>query len=227
MLKFKQLGVTPSNLNVVIRPLADFNHKKSDGDNGYYIVADTWGTCFFRISKTRDHIDICDFKEPKKRRTYTKIPISLMPKVFFGYVNYREGETFKIIMPTAARVIGMHDHTPSACGRWWSASFLVYSPTGEAPTVESATGEAVPSTAELKLQEKDGQGRLRSYSIDDLMRFNRDGSPCKVRHIYTNEGFVITQHNRTIKNIKNIKELLETTSVTRSQRRSGGSGERR
>lgn len=213
MLQFKELGVIPSILNVVIRPLADFNHKKSDSDNGYYIVADTWGTCFFRQSKTRDHIEICDFKEPKKRRTYTKIPMAIVPKVFFGYVNYRHGETFKIIMPTAARVIGMHDHTPSACGGWWNASFLIYSPTGEAPTVESATEEAIPCQTELKLQEKDV---LRGYSIDDLMRFKRDGSPCQVRHIYTNdEGFVITQHNRTI------KELLETTSVARMQRRSG------
>lgn len=205
MLKFKDLGVIPSNLNVVIRPLTDFNHKKSDSNNGYYIVADTWGTCFFRQSHTRDHIDICDFKEPNKRRTYTKIPVALMPRVFFGYVNYKDGETFKIVMPTAARIIGMHDHCKSACGAWWNASFLMYSPTGKAPTVEkydyeTTTGMTMPEF--LFLQEK---GEVNPFSITDLMRRNRDGSPCKVRHIYTNEeGYVITQHNR------NIKELRET-----------------
>jgi hypothetical protein len=186
MKNFSFWGIDPSDFNVVIRPLGELQQKKSDSNNGYYIVADTWGTCFFRISNTRKEFDICA-NMAGIARTYTKIPVALMPNVYFVYVNYMVGDTFLVRLPNGGRIVGMHDHTPSADGKWFNSSFLVYSPTGAEPSVERST-EYDGWQDELKLV--DAFGSVRSFDIGSIMRKKQ------VRRLYINEdGFVITTHN--------------------------------
>jgi hypothetical protein len=176
-------GSESSTVNAIVKKLADCEQKKSDHNNGYYIVAETWGTCFFRISHTRDHIEIEHYKNPTCDHTYTKIPVTYLPKVHFVYVNVKAKKGFILIIPAGARVIGMHDAQPSKCGQWLNHSFLVYCP----------DENSEPSITEF---EKEGFW-LQSVNVSEPYHYTMQMlCPLKVRHMYINEeGFVITKAN--------------------------------
>lgn len=131
---FNEHNIAPGTFNAICAPITQMRTQKSDHENGYYIVAGLWGTCFHRISTKRDRFEIVGNNNPKCPHTYTKIPAALADKTFFVYVNYREG--FKINLPRGGIVVGLHEAQPHKSGGWWSQSALIYSPTGEAPTVE-------------------------------------------------------------------------------------------
>lgn len=179
----KAEGSEPLNVQAIIKKLADCEQKKSDHNNGYYIVSETWGTCFFRISHTRDHITIEHYKNPTCDHTYTKIPIKYLPNVYFVYVNFKANTGFLLNLPAGARVIGMHDAQPSKCSKWLNHSFLIYCPDENSePTISE--------------HEKVGFW-LQSVNVSEPYQYTMQMlCPLKVRHMYINEeGFVITKAN--------------------------------
>lgn len=179
----KTEGSESSNVQAIVKKLSDCEQKKSDNNNGYFIVSETWGTCFFRISHTRDHIEIEHYKNPTCDHTYTKIPIKYLPNVYFIYVNFKADTGFILNIPAGARVIGMHDSQPSKCGNWINHSFLIYCP----------DENSEPSISEY---EKEGFW-LQSVNVSEPYQYTMNMlCPLKVRHIYINEeGFVITKAN--------------------------------
>ncbi len=179
----KAEGSEPLNVQAIIKKLADCEQKKSDHDNGYYIVAETWGTCFFRISKTRDHIEIEHYKNPVCDHTYTKIPEKYLPNCYFVYVNVKNDAGFILSLPAGGRIIGMHDAQTSKCGNWMNHSFLIYCPDENLePTISE--------------HEKEGFW-LQSVNVSEPYQYTMQMlCPLKVRHMYINEeGFVITKAN--------------------------------
>lgn len=193
-------GSESSSVNAIVKKLADCEQKKSDHNNGYYIVAETWGTCFFRISKTRDHIEIEHYKNPTCDHTYTKIPEMFLPNVFFAYVNLKADKGFILNLPAGGRIIGMHDPQPSKCGKWLNYSFLIYSP-----------DEVQPSISE---HEKEGFW-LQSVNVSEPYQYTMKMlCPLKVRHMYINdEGFVITKANwKPIELTQHIDKSVEVES---------------
>jgi hypothetical protein len=145
---FKDYGIKRSDINVFVAPITNLKTKKSDKENGYYIVSDFWGTCFHRIAKNRHKFEIKANRMPKCAHTYTKIPLSLADKVFFLYVNYKSG--YKIIMPAGACAVGMSEAQPHKIGGWWSQTCLIYSPLGECPAVET-DGECVSPPDNIRI----------------------------------------------------------------------------
>lgn len=173
----------PLNLNVIVKRIAYCEVKKSDHENGYYIVAETWGTCFFRISQTRDHIEIEHYRNPKCDHTYTKFPAYLQPHIYFIYVNIKADQGFILNLPAGARIIGMHDAQPSKDGAWLNYSFLVYCP---------------DENTEPFISDFEKQGFwLQSVNVTEPYQYTMQMlCPLKVRHMYINdEGFVITKQN--------------------------------
>lgn len=194
-------GSESSTVNAIVKKLADCEQKKSDHDNGYYIVAETWGTCFFRISKTRDHIEIEHYKNPTCDHTYTKIPEKYLPNIYFVYVNFKVKTGFVLSLPAGARVIGMHDAQPSKDGQWLNNSFLIYCP----------DENLEPSISEY---EKEGYW-LQSVNVSEPYQYTMQMlCPLKVRHMYINEeGFVITKANwKPIESTQYIDKSVETES---------------
>lgn len=176
-------GSESSNVNAIVKKLADCEQKRSDHDNGYYIVAETWGTCFFRISKTRDHIELEHYRNPKCDHTYTKIPEKYLPNVYFVYVNVRREKGFILSLPAGGRIVGMHEAQPSKDGKWLNHSFLVYCP---------------DANSEPCIVENNVEGFMLQYAnIEKPFRYTMLLlCPGKVRHFYINEeGFVITKQN--------------------------------
>ena len=204
--KFKRLGIVPTEFNTLIAPLKSLNHKKSDSGNGYYIVADTWGTVFFRETTTKQFLQIVTH-EDQTCRTYTKIPSKVIHNVFFIYANYRKGKYFGIILPAGARIIGMQTATTSACGEWKNSSALVYCPDGTPPSVEEiGVGESFLCPFATKRANKEDDF-YHPFFWRDLMR----GEP--IRYMYFNDdGYVITQHNR-------VEISKPEDEATRKQRR--------
>jgi hypothetical protein len=188
--KFSGLGIEPTDFNSYVARLCEMEHKKSDSNNGYYIVADTWGTVFFRETKTKPFLQIITH-EDQTCRTYTKIPSKIFSNVFFIYANYRRGKDFGITLPAGARIIGMQTATNSTCGEWKNSSALVYCPDGAPPIVEEiGVGGSFTCPFATKRMNKEDDF-YHPFFWHDLMR----GKP--VRYMYFNEdGYVITQHNR-------------------------------
>lgn len=171
----------PSNLNAIIRPLNECPSKRSDSGNGYFIVSDTWGTCFFRRTTKRDHITIEAHQGPNRVLcSYTKIPDFLFNKVFHVYIN--ASVSFGIFMPKGSALIGIYDE-PSKSANFSNYSFLVYSPTGEAPVVEEYHDEILDKAPFISFQ------KGTEYRISfDLLKCN------PIRHLYTNpDGWIISK----------------------------------
>lgn len=189
-------------LKTVIKKLSECEQKYSDHRNGYFIVAETWGTCFFRVSKTRDHIEVEHYRNPTCDHSYTKIPEKYYENIWFVYVNISNeiadfGHTLSL--PAGGRVIGMHEPIPSKDGKWLNCSYLVYSPDKSAPTVDMNENEAGFWLKYTNIETP------FLYSLSLLC-------PLKVRHMYINEeGFVITARNR--------KEIAQPVSERRHQRK--------
>ena len=122
---------------IKIRPLADCPRRPSDKRNGYHLVSDTWGTCFFRIRKSRqDRIMIHASDDPRCWHTYTQIPLSILQDVYHLYINYRAGEDAYVHLKTGDLVIGWDEPQLSKWGKWLNRSMLVWSRSGGVPTVQ-------------------------------------------------------------------------------------------
>jgi hypothetical protein len=180
---FKHLGIMPSNFNFVIRPITELPSKRSDKDNGYFIVDGLWNTCFFRIAKNKDRFEIMANNAPKCAHTYTKIPAALVDKVYFVYVNYQAG--YWLHLPAGAIVIGMHEAQPHKTGGWKSQACLVYCPQGM-PELEEATGELAAGQIMCERNDKN--------FIIDVNTITRGHN---IRYIAVNEdGYIDQQSTR-------------------------------
>ena len=71
-----------SEFNVLVKPLSTVKQVRSDSRNGYFIASEAWGTCFIRVSNTRECIEIYSHEGPNAQRTYTKIPAALTEKTY-------------------------------------------------------------------------------------------------------------------------------------------------
>jgi len=143
-----------TKLNVAIKRLDDCEQRKSE--NGYFIVSENWGTCFFRVAHTRPTFEIQRFSAPVAERTYTKIPVAAYDNVYNVYINVHQYTFFTLNLPTNACVVGMSD--PQQSGEFLNYSLLVYSPSGEPPTV-----------TETEMQ--DTQMMIKHLSIEEPVRF--------------------------------------------------------
>lgn len=195
-----------SDFNVLVKPLSEVKQVRSDSRNGYFIASEAWGTCFIRVSNTRECIEIYSHEGPKAQRTYTKIPVALSEKIYVVFVNYKNSESFKITLSAGARIIGMSDAQPSKDGAWWNHSVVVYSPSGE-PLVEqyNYADTSFPDTIFIE-----SRGEVDSFTIHNLMRGKL------VRRIWVNEDFYpITKHNRVS---NNLTSLVSAAAETRRMR---------
>lgn len=182
--KFKKIGIERSQLNVFLKPLTEIQQAYSDNRNGYYIASEVWGSCFFRNTTTRNCIEIY----AHDGKTFTKIPTALFDKTYILYVNHKDGESFKVTLPTGARVVGMCAAQPSKDEKWWNHCALVYCPQGE-PIVEAYNYEDKSYQNTLFLESR---GEVNAFTIFDLMRSQL------VRRIWVNNDFFpITKHNRS------------------------------
>jgi hypothetical protein len=134
---FQFFNVERSDFNVICAPVTDLLAKKSDHNNGYFVVEGLWGSCFFRIATQKQHFEIVGNNNPRCPHTYTKIPLFRAGNTYFVYVNYKKG--YKIALPKGAIVVGLHQAQPHKLGGWWSQTCLVYCPSGESPVVEEFT----------------------------------------------------------------------------------------
>lgn len=73
----------------------------------FSVVSETWGTCMFRVSDIATNIEIEHISTERFSHTYTVIHSALYPSVYYAYANIRSGAGFCILLPTAARVIGL------------------------------------------------------------------------------------------------------------------------
>lgn len=197
---FKEHNINSGAFNVICAPIPQMRTQKSDHRNGYHIVAGLWGTCFLRIATKRDRFEIVGNNNPKCPHTYTKIPAELADKTFFLYINYREG--FKINLPVGAIVVGMHEAQPHKNGGWWSQSALVYSPTGEAPTVE-----------ETETRYDSTQICINSRGKETLLTVEKIMQGFDVRFIAVNEdGFYVAKSTRPDRE-RNLPFVPATTCI--------------
>jgi hypothetical protein len=125
---------------IVVKRMTEVAVKKSDHNNGYYIQAEHWGTCFHRVltSPNRDsEIDMTYERKPTSFHTYTKFPARIKENVFDIFVCCLSTETVIITLPRGARVIGLDE---PQVGQYKNLtlknqSFMIYCPTGEEPVI--------------------------------------------------------------------------------------------
>lgn len=127
-------------MKTVIKLLADCETKRADKEsNGYYIVTEQWNTCFHRwASNVHDRIEVRVNNNPFVGHSYTRIPAALKDKIFFVYVNCLDVEGFTIILRDRELIVGGYEPQRRG-GAWLNYAYLIYSPTGEAPTVEGCS----------------------------------------------------------------------------------------
>jgi hypothetical protein len=101
----------------------------------FSVVAETWGTCMFRVSDKADNIEIQHIDNQRCPHTYTVIPAGIYENVFYLYANIRTSEGFCVLLPSGARVVGLHSAIESKGGKWQHYSYLVYSPHGIPPEI--------------------------------------------------------------------------------------------
>lgn len=171
-------------MNVIIRKITDCNfrveskgYRKSGAEktNGYFLVGEerkpgSWGTCFLRIissrsKKPQDQIDITYNTDPSFFHTYTKIPQSIAHNVFHVYVNYEQGSSICLDLPQGARVIGFD--TPQPSGSYLNRSFLIYSPSGVEPTIETTSFGSVNETFFIRTGE---EREMSTFSREDMFK---------------------------------------------------------
>lgn len=128
--------------NIVIEKLSSLPTKLSDHNNGYYIQAAHWGTCFHRKATKRKDFHIYHNSLPQFTHTYTKIPLRAWENTWSVYLNYLP-EFEPVVQINEHGIIAGFDH-PQFSGRYLNRSFLVYCPDGAKPEIEfaPATGEA-------------------------------------------------------------------------------------
>lgn len=130
---------------ISINKLAELPTKRSDHDNGYYVQAAHWGTCFHRKATKWVDFHVYHNRQPSFLHTYTKVPLPAWERTYSLYCNYTPEVEPVIQIGEHDIIVGFDHPQPSACGRYLNRSFLVYSPEGTAPEIEyaDATGEAV------------------------------------------------------------------------------------
>lgn len=116
----------PSDFNFLIRKLGECPQKRADNNNGYYIVADVWGSCFHRIANKKEKFEIKNFGNSKIRRTYTKVPASAIDDVYHVVVNYKESKSFSIEANDFMRIVGVHDPVSHVSRDYLTQTFLIY-----------------------------------------------------------------------------------------------------
>lgn len=85
-------------------------------------------------------------------------------------------------MPTGAAIIGMYDE-PSKSALYENYSFLIYSPSGEAPSIREYQNDILDKAPFISF--KGGNEHRISF---DLLKCN------PIRHIYTNaDGWIISK----------------------------------
>lgn len=121
----------------VVKLLSECSTKKAEKEsNGYYIVTEQWNTCFHRwANNITDRIEVRVNSIPNVAHSYTRIPAILKDKIFFVYVNCLDVEGFQIVLRGQEIIVGGYD--PQASGEYLNYSYLVYSPTGEPPVIET------------------------------------------------------------------------------------------
>lgn len=200
-----------SEFNVLVKPLSTVKQVRSDSRNGYFVASEAWGTCFIRVSNTRECIEIYSHEGPNAQRTYTKIPAALTEKTYVVFVNYKNSESFKIRLSAGARIVGMSDAQPSKDGAWWNHSVIVYSPLGE-PLVEQYNYADTSFPDIIFLESKDGG--VDSFTIHNLMRGKI------VRRIWVNDEFYpITKNNRVSNNLPSLVSAAAESRRTQANRR--------
>ncbi len=142
-------------LNVLIKKLSECEQEKHK--NGYFLVSETWGTCFFRIAKNRPTFEIQRYSTPTAERTYTKIPVAAYENVFHVYVNVHKYSFFTLNLPCNSIIVGMSDEQPS--GDYLNYSFLVYSKNGEMPNIEMQ-------------EEQEIQFMIKHENVSEPIRYN-------------------------------------------------------
>lgn len=179
---FEEHNITPGQFNVIIAPITQMRSRRSDSNNGYYIIDGLWGTCFYRIATKRDRFEIVANSNPKCPHTYTKIPATLADNTFFVYVNFKQG--YKVALPPGSYVVGMHEAQPHNIGGWWSQSLLVYSP-GEPPIVQESDTKILPTEICVSKREKDSlltvQKIMRGFDIRYISIDIENGYPSGTR----------------------------------------------
>ncbi len=156
-----------SNLNVVIKKLQDCEQRKSE--NGYFLVSETWGTCFFRVAHTRPTFEIQRFSAPKAERTYTKIPAEAYENVYHIYVNIHKYSFFTLNLPAGACIVGMADEQQS--GNYFNYSFLVYSKVE--PTVTEV--EEQENQFKVKYERIDTSVKYRIFDLCPISGYGKKG----------------------------------------------------
>ncbi len=131
-----------------IKLLAQCETRRADKQsNGYYIVESiegkrVWNTCFHRWAhKIWDRIEIRKNSMPTYWHTYSRIPATLKPYIFFVYVNARKEDGFIMNLPEKSIIVGSYD--PQVSGEYLNYAYLVYCPTEEAPSIQSALDSQV------------------------------------------------------------------------------------
>ena len=114
----------PDEFNTLIRKFEDCPQKQSDHKNGYYIIADVWGTCFHRIATKKEKFEV----KYIKNRTYTKIPKNALKNTYHCVVNFTT-QAFELILPENERfkIVGIHEPTKHVSKAYFTQSFIVYS----------------------------------------------------------------------------------------------------
>lgn len=178
-------------MKTLIKPLNECQTRKSDKGNGYYIVSETWGTCFHRISTTKNFFEITHNSQPVNFHTYTKVPASLADRTFHVYANPHISNNLLIHMPKGGRIVGMY--YPQLSGEYLNYSFLIYCPTGEAPEVEEYYVDDMQAFTFIKTK------------FGNPVKFGKEQMFANPQH-YTNgqevirlrpnsEGFILTKYN--------------------------------
>lgn len=175
--------------------------------NGFYtFVAGTekrpiWTSCFIRISTIPDKQRYIDIKNNGLDEiTYTKLPLSLMDKVYFVYVNVGMDESFQLRLPTGARIVGFHDPlmTGGKEGKplYRNFTILVYCPTGEEPQPEPVHDEyLIQNTNLIRIlyPEWYETEKKRYFGFYDLFKA---GAITHTRLYTNNDGYVVSRNNR-------------------------------
>lgn len=198
---FKEHNITPSDFNVVCAPIQTFRTKKSDGENGYYIVDGLWGSCFHRIATKREAFEVVGNCNPTCQHTYTLIPSKLAENTYFVYVNFKGG--YIVRLPNGATVVGIDEAQPHKSGGWFSQSMLIYCPDGYAPVVEPHAETCPPKRVRFVTQ----KGVEFFLSLGTLML----GRPH--RYINTNEEGYYTSTRPTKTEEEQQQPTLDTLSI--------------
>ena len=122
-------------MKTVVKPIIECASKRSDHNNGFFIQAETWGSCFHRIS-SRSHPDEIFIKfnrKPKCFHTYTKFPARVANLIFHVYVNYEQETSVLLDLSPGSRLIGFDQPQPS--GEYLNRSFLILSPSCIKPEI--------------------------------------------------------------------------------------------